>query len=126
MAPPSAVENWRPSEVVTVAFFASMARTAVRFTASVKGRSCHVVPSVDNTTAPARPTIQQTSRAGDEPAVKTIPAGAACGCHVTPPSVERWIVPGAKNSHRNAGSGDAISTRAVNAVPPPPRPAFSI
>src|SRR5688572_13729372 len=45
VAPPSAVENWRPSSVVTTAAFASTARTAVRFTGSVKGRRCQLMPS---------------------------------------------------------------------------------
>jgi len=67
--PPSAVANVRPSAVTTVAVRASVAVTPDRSTASGKVTRCQVWRSVERNILPARPTIQQTSADGADPAV---------------------------------------------------------
>ncbi len=67
--PPSAVENVRLSIVTTVADRGSVALILDKSTGTGKVTRCQVWRSVERSTVPARPTIQQTSPDGDDPAV---------------------------------------------------------
>jgi len=62
--PPSVVLNTRPSAVVTVAFFSSVAWICDKPVASGNVMRCHERPSVDSRTMPPGPTSQQIVGAG--------------------------------------------------------------
>src|SRR5262249_10813908 len=91
--PPSLVTKVRPSEVVTVAFAASAARTAARSIASGDATRCQVRPSGVSTTTPGGLTSQQTVGDGAAPAVSVAPTPVASACHVAPPSIDRSMRP---------------------------------
>ena len=73
------MEKRRPSDVTTVAERLEVEETAV--TSDALGLLTCRKPDARSITktAPERPTNQETSRAGDEPAVRTTPAGRATG-----------------------------------------------
>src|SRR5262249_41206088 len=69
----------------------------------------HVLPSVDSSTTPARPTIQHTNGEGADPAERASVLPVVNGSQLVPPFVERSMK-GPVTRQRTSGSGDLIST----------------
>jgi hypothetical protein len=87
--PWSVVRQERPSADDTVAVSASVAKTDVKSTISVKGIRTNRLPSVVRYTAPRAPTNQQTVADEDAPAMSLSGELIVAGVHEVPPSVER-------------------------------------
>src|SRR5258705_199107 len=115
--PPSEVVKVRPAAVDTVAFCASVARTADRSAISGKFTRCQFWWSVERRMVTALPTMQQTSIEGPELAVSGPAATAGGAVHSAPHDGDTCAAAGARSataSCRLCGAGRAASFAAAS------------
>jgi hypothetical protein len=88
----------------------SVARIADKSTASGNATRRQRTPSVDKSTTPARPTIQQTDDDGATPAARSTEFPVGTFSQRDPPFVE-CVTMDPVMRHRTAGSGETISIK---------------
>ena len=117
--PPSEVENFCPSEVVTMAELALFAVTETKFAGTGGGIFDQWLPSFVSRIAPPSPTSQQVFAAGADPAVSFVFGSGSCPFHVAPISSERSTNPPPAILQSTLGSGVAMIVSADRCSPWP-------